>query len=119
MEANLVFHKEQKHERFTVLNVKNKECQQKFLDYTTKTDIFTKWFKHSGQGIIVNFANWKLKFQKALYACFRKVRVTDYKPNNSKFDILMNEEKKKLVKQKNTSSRKEERIDEIDDNISK
>ena len=118
MEANLVFHKEQKHERFTVFNVKNKECQQIFLDYTTKTDIFTKCFEHSDQGIIVNFANWKLKFKKALYACFRKVRVTDYKPNISKFDILMNE-KKKLVKQKNVSSREEERIDEIDDNISK
>ena len=98
--------------------MKNKECQQKFLDNTTKTDIFTKCFEHIDQGIIVNFANWKLKFQKALYACFRKVRVTDYNPNISKFDILMNE-KKKLVKQKNISSREEERIDEIDDNISK
>ena len=42
MEANLIFHKETKHERFTVFNVKNKQCQEKYLDYTSKTDMFTK-----------------------------------------------------------------------------
>ena len=33
MEANLIFHKKEQHERLTV---KNSLCQQKFFDYTSK-----------------------------------------------------------------------------------
>ena len=70
LEANLVFHKEKSHERFTVFNVKNKKCQNMFWNYTSNTNMFTKCFESSDRGIIVNFDKWQIKLQKALYACF-------------------------------------------------
>ena len=65
----------------------------------------------------MNFAKWQTKFQKALYACFRKVRVTDREQKPSIIDELMNE-KKNILKQKNSKSEEEEIIEKIDSLIS-
>ena len=118
MKANLVFHKENSQQRYTVFNLKNKQCQEKFFSYTSKTDMFTQCFKSSDQGIVKIFDKWQSKFQKALYACFRKVRVTDSESKPSKIDDLINE-KKKILKQKYISDLEEEKIDTIDELISK
>ena len=79
--------------------------------------MFTQCFEDSNKGILVNFAKWQTKFQKALYACFRKVRVTDTEKKPTKIDELMNE-RKNILKQKNNTSEEEERITKIDSLIS-
>ena len=118
LEANLVFHKEKNHERITVFNVKNKKCQETFLNYTSNTSMFTKCFEPGDRGIIENFTKWQLKLQKALYACFKKGRVTDSEPKLSRVDTLMNE-KKKILKLKCITTTEEDKLDEIEKLISK
>ena len=104
MEANLIFHKEEKHERLIVFNVKNKKCQQQFFEYTSKTTMFTKCFESKEDGINANFAKWQTKFQKSLYACFKKVRVKQSDNKTSKIDDLMNQ-KKIILKKKNITNK--------------
>ena len=118
LEINLVFHKEEKHERQTVFNVKNKSCQQKFWEYTSKTIMFTKCFESKDKGIVANFERWQTKFQKSLYACFRKIRVKNVEPKHSKMDVLMNE-KKKISKKKIISEDDKEKLDDIEKQVSK
>ena len=79
--------------------------------------MFTQCFESGNEGILVNFAKWQSKFQKALYACFRKVRVTDTGKNPTKIDELM-DEKKNILKQKQITSEEEENINKIDSLIS-
>ena len=116
MEVDLVFHKREKHERLTVFNVKNNSCQKKFLKYTSETNMFTKFFISDDQGVSANFDKWQSKFKKSLYACFNKVRVSDDEPEATKIDALMNE-RKKISKQKTISEVEEDKLDEIEKQI--
>ena len=67
--------------------------------------------------IDVHFHKWQLSFHKALYACFKKIRVKDEQLKQSKMDKLM-KEKKQITKNKNLSSAEEDQIEEIDKQIS-
>ena len=63
------------------------------------------------------FNTWKSKFQKSLYACFKRVRVeADPKPTH--IDDLMTD-KKELFKQKNfiSSDDFEDKLDNIENKI--
>ena len=68
MEADIIFHKEDAHDHVSVFNVKNKTGQQKFFDYTYKTNILSKCFKSNDQGAIVNFEKWQSKFKFKMHA---------------------------------------------------
>ena len=76
MEIELEFHKEKGHKCQNAFNVRNKLCQDKFLECTSNTNIFTNCF-NSSKPIDHKFKTRQSKFQKSLYACFRRVRVTD------------------------------------------
>ena len=44
LKVDLVFHKEKSHEPQLAFNVRNKLGQEKFLEYTTNTNMFTNCF---------------------------------------------------------------------------
>ena len=88
LEVDLVFHKEKHHLAENAFNVRNKLCQKTFLEYTTYTDMFTKCFT-SQKDLEHKFNTWQSKFQKSLYACFRKIRVTDGEIKAAEIDNLM------------------------------
>ena len=118
IKVNLMFHKDKMHERDIVFNVRNKICQNRFLNFTSEKSMFTRCFDNNYEGIEVQFNRWQRLFTKALFSCFRKVRITEDKQKPlSKIDSLMNE-KKKLMKDKHLSEVQQERVEEIDDAIS-
>ena len=98
LKIDLVFHKEKNHEPQNVFNVRNKIGQQKFLEYTTNTNMFTKCFL-SNKKIEHKFDSWQSKFKKALYACFKRVRMTNVDHKETHIDKLMSL-KKEILKQK-------------------
>ena len=121
LEVDLVFHKEKKHERPNAFNVRNKSCQKKFFEYTSSNDMFTKCF-NSDKHIELKFKTWQSKFQKALYACFKKVRLTEFEPKPTQIDNLMNL-KKQLLKEKQqmlpfSSEDLDNKLEDIDKQIS-
>ena len=75
LNINLMVHKEEKHERQHVFNVKNKLCQKKFTEFTSETTMFSKCFESNSESIDIQFKRWKRCFIKALHACFKKIRV--------------------------------------------
>ena len=85
LEIDREFHKEKKHDQPDAFNVRNKLCQEKFLEYTSKTTMFTKCFKSDKQ-IEHKFKTWQSSFKKALYACFKRVRVTEFEPKPTHID---------------------------------
>ena len=118
LKLDMIFHKEIKHEREHVFNVRNKLCQKKFFHFTSEENMFTKCFKNSSEVIEVQFERWQRLFTKALFSCFRKVRITDdenSKPSN--IDILMNE-RKIIMKHKHISEDEHDRIETIETRIS-
>ena len=118
MEIDLVFHKEKEHVRLNAFNVRNKISQGKFHEYTSNTSMFTKCFA-SDKNLDYKFKVWQSKLQKSLYACFRKVRMTEVDSKPTKINDLM-DEKKQLNKQaKLNSNDVEDRLEEIDQLISK
>ena len=117
MELNLSYHTEKEHERFELFNLRNKVCQQKFKEFTSKTNMFSKCFQ-SDESIDEQFQRWQTKLQKAMHACFRKIRVTNKEKKMSNIDILM-KEKKTLQKKKSLNAEEEEKISSIDKEISK
>ena len=72
LNINLMVHKEEKHERQHVFNVKNKLCQKKFTEFTSETTMFSKCFESNSESIDIQFKRWKRCFIKALHACFKK-----------------------------------------------
>ena len=101
MELNLSYHTEKEHERFELFNLRNKVCQQKFKEFTSKTNMFSKCFQ-SDESIDEQFQRWQTKLQKAMHACFRKIRVTNKEKKMSNIDILMKEKKEQLSAEKIT-----------------
>ena len=94
LNINIMVHKEKKHERQQVFNVKNKICQKKFTDFTSKTTMFTQCFASRYESIDIQFKRGKRCFYKALHACFRKVRVKNESSIKlSRIDALMKEKK--------------------------
>ena len=117
MEVDLVFHKEKKHERFSAFNVRNKLCQQKFHEYTTNTNMFTNCFVSTKQ-LVHQFKTWKSKFQKSLFACFRKVRMTEADPKPTKIDDIIFQ-KKTLKEAKHNSLDVDDKLEEIKNKITR
>ena len=80
--------------------------------------MFTRCFANNYEGIKVQFNRWQHLFTKSLFSCFRKVRITAEKQRPlSNIDSLMNE-KKKIMKDKHLSEVQQERVEEIDSEIS-
>ena len=99
MELNLSFRLKKEHERFELFNLQNKVCQQKFKEFTSKTNTLSKCFE-SDEAIDAQFQRWQNRFTKAIHACFRKVRSTNKEKKMTKIDLLM-KEKKDIIKKKN------------------
>ena len=116
MELNLSFHTEKEHERFELFNLRNKVCQQKFKEFTSRTNTLSKCFE-SDEEVNIQFQRWQNRFNKALHACFRKVRTTNKEKKMSKIDLLMTE-KKNIIKKKILSVEDKKKIDIIEKEIS-
>ena len=116
LELELEFHKEKKHERQEVFNVKNKTCQRKFYEFTSRQNTFTKCFQYDSEDVDSEFRKWKRLFTKALNACFKKIRATEEKFKElSNLDKLMNEKKEiSKVKKVNITQAQKDRIEEIE-----
>ena len=118
MEVDLVFHNETKHRRVEVFNLKNKECQTKFQQLGSKDQRFSKCFNSDEESIHIQFKRWKCIFNKAIYACFKKIRVDNrLEKETSPMDKLMNE-KKKIMMQPQLKVEDLRKIDEIEKKIS-
>ena len=118
MEVDLVFHKDKEHGRENAFNVRNKTCQEKFFEYTSNTNMFTNCFT-SDKPFDHKFKTWQAKFRKSLFACFRKVRLTENVLKPSKINDLINEKKMLLKQAKLNSDSVEDKIEVIDQLISK
>ena len=118
LKVDLVFHKEKSHEPQLTFNVRNKLGQEKFLEYTTNTNMFTNCFL-SDKKLDHKFNTWKSKLQKSLYTCFKRVRVVEADPKLTHIDDLMTD-KKDLFKQKNFLSTDdfEDKLDILENKIS-
>ena len=115
LELNLNIHKEIKHDKVEVFNIRNKNCQKAFYDFTSKEGRFTKCFKAYEETVDVQFKTWKHIFDKSIHACFRKIRVKE-KPKRSKIDSLM-EEKSQILKQKVITEENKIKVEEIEQHI--
>ena len=71
LELDLNFHEENKHERTEVFNVRNKPCQKRFFEFTSKSDMFTKCFTSPNESVDTQFNRWKRKLNKAIIYSFR------------------------------------------------
>ena len=117
LEVDLTFHKQKHHDRMEVFNVRNKKCLKTFCEFTSKDNTFIKCFDSQEEDFNVQFKRWQRKFNKAINACFRKVRIKPNIPHKkSKIDELMM--KKKTILRKNKLSVEDENdIDQIDSEI--
>ena len=119
LEVNLVFHDEKKHERIEFFNLKNTECQAKFYDLGSKDQRFSKCFISNEETIHIQFKRWQRKFDKAIHACFKKIRITNDTPKTlSSIDKLMNR-KKNILRKQNLKIEDLRKIDEIEKHITK
>ena len=91
------FHIKNQHDRVQMFNLRNKVCQQQFLEYTSTSNTLSNCFV-SNETLDVQFKRWQKKFIKALHASFRIVRVTNREKKMSKIDMLMKEKKELLEK---------------------
>ena len=80
--------------------------------FTSEEGRFTKCFKSYDEQIDIQFKRWKRNFDKAIYACFRKIRVKE-KVKMSLIDNLM-QEKTWILKKKNISEENERRVEDIE-----
>ena len=112
LELDLKIHNDTVHDKVEVFNIRNKTCQTSFFEFISKEGRFTKCFSSCEDEINVQFKRWKRKIDKAINACFRKIRVKE-KVKLSTIDRLM-EDKKLILKGKDMSEEKEERIDRIE-----
>ena len=118
LEVNLVFDEEKKNEKIETFNLKNKECQKKFSELGSKDNRFSQCFVSDGESIHIQFKRWQRKLNKAIHACFRKVRLSaKSKKQNSKIDELMHE-KKMIMKKTKLKVEDWKMIDKIEKEIS-
>ena len=117
LEVNLEFHKEKKHDRVEVFNVRNVKCQKVFWEYTSKDNMLSKCFNSQDEDINIQFKRWQRRFRKAIYACFKKVRIQpDTNKKLSKMDELMIE-KKNILRKKTLTKIDEDIIEDIETQI--
>ena len=55
-----------------MFDLKDKDSQKTFKDYTSNTDMFTKCFL-TDEDINNQFKKWQKRLQKSFHACFRKI----------------------------------------------
>ena len=115
LNLNINFNKEEHNDIMEVFMVRNKECQKQFCTFTSKDNRFSQCFLSCEESVNVQFKRWQRIFNKAIHACFRKVRVKEKEA--SKLDILMNE-KKTILRKKTKSEEDLENIEMIDKAIS-
>ena len=89
--------------RIEMFNLKNKECQLKFKDVTTKTDILTDAF-NSNDDLNTCTKNFLKSLNNCIRMCFKKVRITE--KTNKEIEVLFNQ-RRSLRNKKDTESKKE------------
>ena len=95
LEMDLQFHIQKKHEQTEFFNLKNENCQAKFCELGSKDRRFSSCSSSCEESIHTQFKRWQHKFNKAIHACFKKIRITNKtRENNSEIDQLMNEKRK-------------------------
>ena len=115
LEVDLVFHHENKHEQVETFNLKNKECQSKFHQLGSQDQRFAS----DDESIHIQFKRWQRIFCKAIYACFRKIRLgNNVNSKSSPIDELMNE-KKNIMKKSQLNTEDLKKIDKIEQKITK
>ena len=115
LELNMKIHKETKHNKTSVFNVRNKNCQNEFFKMTSQEGRFTKCFKSHEESINVQFLRWKRMLDKSINACFRKIRVKKT-VDKSNMDKLMLE-RKVIMNQTIKSKEDVMRVEEIEKSI--
>ena len=84
------------------------------MEFTSKSDTYSKCF-HS---VDTQFNRWQRKLNKAIYACFRKIRIKgDNERKPSRIDELMNK-RKEILKKKSKTQPDEIEVDTIEKYIS-
>ena len=59
LNIDLTFHKENKHERVEVFNLRNIKCQQAFQAFTSKGNNFSRCFSSQIENIDIRFQRWQ------------------------------------------------------------
>ena len=98
-----------KPERIEILNLKNRECQNKFYSETNENQRLVACFEDDNVPFEKQCKMWLRVFKNILFSCFRKVRVVSRKPNTSRIGKSFDE--LNSLKQKLKSSTDEQRID--------
>ena len=89
--------------RVELFNLKNKECQLKFFDLTSKTNILTDAFNDKED---INTCTKKFikNLNSCIRICFRKVRITE--KTNKEIENLFN--RRRILRNKNDVKNKQE-----------
>ena len=98
-------------------NVRNKKCQEVFHEFTSKEGRFTSAFSSCEESIDVQFKSWKRILNKSIHACFRKIRLRDSRKETD-IEQLMNV-KRNILKKRNISREEEEKVENIDKQITR
>ena len=96
--------------------MRNKLCQEKFFEYTSKTSMFTNCLT-SNKPLVQKLTIWQSKFKKSLFACFRKVRRTEGDPKLTTIDDLMNQKKNLMKAAKHKTIAVNDKLEEIEKHI--
>ena len=80
LELNMSWNTKVRQQRVEIYNLKNKECQKKFLEYTNKSDLLTKSLIQ--KDIRVGGRMWIKSLKYIIMQTFRKVRL-NYKDKSS------------------------------------
>ena len=86
-----------------MFNLKNKECQRKFTDLTSKTNLLTSVF-NTNDNINTCTKNFLKNLNKCIRVCFNKIRITEY--TREEIDDLFR--KRKVLRNKNDEKSKTE-----------
>lgn len=110
--------KAKKSKREEILNLKNKEGQQKFFDITDSTSILSESFKNNEE-ITKQTNNWHKNLQRIQYQSFKKIRITNRAKLTEEDLLLQNRTKlkQKLGKAENIAE-KNKIIKQLEDNDS-
>ena len=115
---DLEFHKERKHDEMDVFNVRNKLNQERFCEFTSKDTRFSVCFSSKNEIIDIQFNRWRRLFNKAIHACFNKIKVKGKRVKEaSQLDTLINE-KRDILKKKKITQDDLERVKSIEKEIS-
>ena len=83
LEIDLEFHKKRKHDEMDVFNVRNKLNQERFCEFTSKDTRFSDCFSSKNEIIDIQFNRWRRLFNRAIHACFNKIKVKEKKSQGS------------------------------------